>query len=173
MSYERPPGAVNTDFVAAREFEEHVAEVLAAQGHNTHTRFSAKDDLDIWVPGFYLEVKEKRQPLTDRWHLMPGIPGEDLFILDELSVRRMVRHWPHVYVLVRDLPRERLYLAGIWELITFDKVRVDRGNKGKWIMNLQEWKELEGIEQVAEIANVELPQNPWKSPACIGTVRQV
>ena len=34
-----------------------------------------------------LEIKEKNQPLTERWHLLDGGEERNLFVLDELTVR--------------------------------------------------------------------------------------
>ena len=165
MTYRRPPGAVYKDFETAREFEEFVAQGIPVP---VHTRFAGKDDLDIWVPGFYLEVKEKRQSFTDRWHLLDGTPESDLFILDEQSVRRGLRHWPHVYFLLRDVPGGRMFVAPIWELAACRRHRVNREKKGKWIIDLTEFREIFAIQEIYDIAMHELPLMPWAGSECVG-----
>jgi hypothetical protein len=154
------------DLAAAVEFEERVASQM---GVPVHTRFTAKDDLDIWVPGYYLEIKEKRQPLTARWQLLPGVAEEDLFVLDEQTVRRALRHWPNVYFLIRDVPSGgRLFLIAIWELVVNDQfVRRNRVTKGKWIICLTDYRQLGDIADIHSIAVNELGTFPWKRAECI------
>jgi len=166
--YSRPPGSPSADFATARIFEEEVGAQLAEQGVEHIQRFSHNDDLDIWVPGYYLEVKEKRQPLTDRWHLLEGVEPENLFVLDELSVRRGVRHWPAVYFLLRDVPLNRCFLAPIWEVIACRRARINRQGKGKWVVDLTEFRQLNDLDEINPIIMQELPELPWKSSACLG-----
>lgn len=169
--YARPPGAIVKDFQNAREFEEHVAGEMPVP---VHTRFNGKDDLDIWVPGFYLEVKEKRQKFNERWHLLDGVEEPDLFIIDEQSVRRGLRHWPHVYFLFRDVPGDRMFIAPIWELAACRRHRVNREKKGKWIIDVTEFRQVTNPADVYEIAMEELPTMPWNQPHCVGTgIKQV
>lgn len=164
--YHRPPGAKRADFAAAAEFEDRVA---GAMGVPLHTRFQSKNDLDIWVPGYFVEVKEKKQPLTSRWHLLPDTDERDLFVLDELTVRRALNHWPNVYFLIRDVPGGgRLFLVAIWELVVNEKVvRRNRVEKGKWILDLSDYRQLGDIADLHSIAVAELGTFPWKRPECL------
>jgi hypothetical protein len=154
------------DLANAVEFEERVATQM---GVPVHTRFKAKDDLDIWVPGYYVEIKEKRQPLTARWHLLPDTDEPDLFVIDEQTVRRALRHWPNVYFLLRDVPGGgRLFLVPIWEIVVNEKVvRRNRVEKGKWILDLTDYRQLGDIADLHSIAVAELGTFPWKQAQCL------
>lgn len=164
--YNRPPGAMRHDLANAAEFEERVASQM---GVPVHTRFNGKDDLDIWVPGYYIEIKEKRQPLTARWQLLDGVDETDLFVIDEQTIRRALRHWPNVYFLLRDVPSGgRLFLIAIWELVVNPRVvRRNRVSKGKWIINLADYRQLGDIADIHSIAVNELGTFPWKRPECV------
>lgn len=164
-TYKRPDGAVQRDFLNARDFEEKVAEQI---GVPNHSRFTAKDELDIWVPGYFLEVKEKRQRLNPRWHLLGEVPEEELMILDELTVRRALRHWPYVFFLLRDVPRQTMFLAPIWELVTNHHfTRVDRDGKGKWVIRLDDYRPLADLTDLHDIATTLVLEMPWYEPACL------
>lgn len=175
MTYTRTAAQRSHDFANAREYEEYVS---ARLGVPNHTRFDAKDDLDIWVPGYMVEVKEKNQPLTDRWHLYPGVDERDLFVLDELTVRKALRWYPAVFYLIRDnahdhhLPKDerqpRLFLAPVWELVGVERVRVDRSTKGKWIIDLQKFRRLSDEADIPTIAHALLVEQAWKRSPCQG-----
>lgn len=157
------------DFANARAYEEYVAGRI---GVPNHTRFDAKDDLDIWVPGFMLEVKEKNQPLTSRWHLVPDTDERDLFIFDELTIRKALRWYPEVFFLLRDNASDpanpRLFLAPIWELVAVERVRVDRSTKGKWILDLNKFRRLADEADIPAIAHAMLVDQVWKQSPCQG-----
>lgn len=169
MAYKRPPGAPNADFARARVFEEQVAAQL---GDWTVTRFDAVDDLDIWIPGYYLEVKQKNQPLTARWHLLPGVPEPDLVVLDELGVRRVMEKYPHSYVLIQDVPSDRLFLASAAELATVERARVNRDTgtvkKGKLIYSLRSFRQIPAVAAIPALVMSELTAMPWKQSPCLG-----
>jgi len=53
-----------------------------------------------------LELKTKHQPLSAGWRqLRPDIEPADLFVLDELSLRKIVDAGRYAFLLVRDVPR--------------------------------------------------------------------
>lgn len=158
-AYLRTSAQKLNDFHDARKFEEEVGEhlpeyKLADLTHN--------DRLDFWVPGFYVEVKEKKQRLTPRWHLLPGVPERDLFVMDELTVRRALRHFPEAYFLIRDVPENRLFIASITDFVVVERVRRNRGGKGKWIVNLQNFHRLAGLDDITEYVMADLVAMPWK-----------
>jgi len=157
------------DFANARAYEEYVAGRL---GVLNHTRFDAKDDLDVWVPGYFIEIKEKNQPLTDRWHLLDGVPEENLFILDELTVRKALRWYPEVFYLLRDNAADpdnpRLFLAPVWEVIGVERVRVDRSTKGKWILDLTKFRRIIDEADIPTMAHAMLVEQEWKKSPCLG-----
>ena len=161
------------DFSNAREYEEYVAESI---GIPVITRFDATDDLDIWVPGYYVEVKEKNQNYTQRWHLVDGVPERNLFVIDELTVRRACTKYPHVFFLLRDnvhdhhLPEDqrqpRLFIVPIWELIAVERVRRDRNGKGKWIINLDNFTRLADEADIPAFAILALVKQLWLTSEC-------
>ena len=99
------PRHAGFDFNQSKQFEQQVA---AGLGEFLVDYSASTDKIDFWVPGFYLDVKEKRQKLTERWHLPPGVDEEYLVVLDELGTRKLMQHYPYGYFLIRDVPREPL-----------------------------------------------------------------
>jgi hypothetical protein len=165
--YLRPEGAKVQDLAAAREYELQVADVLP---HWRIDETRATDRLDFWVPGFFVEVKEKRQRLTDRWQLLPNHPERDLFVMDELTVRRALRHWPYVYFVIRDVPGDRVFIASIAELIAVERVRRNRSGKGKWILDMTQFRRLPSLDQLTEFVMADLVDMPWKASHCLSPV---
>lgn len=162
MTYERTAGQKQGDFHEARAFEEHVASFIPFKV----TRFNAADELDIWIPGAYVEVKEKRQKLTDRWHLLEGVDERDLFVMDELSLRRCLRHAPYSYLLISDVPEDRYFILNALEMAVAERARVNRAGKGKAIFNLQDFRRLASLEQLSEFVMSDLVATPWKQSQC-------
>ena len=69
--YTRTRAQKQNDFHEAREYEEYFGERL---GVVSHSRFNSTTELDIWVPGYMIEIKEKKQKYTSRWHLLDDVP---------------------------------------------------------------------------------------------------
>jgi len=147
------------DFADAREWEEQLAEVF---GPNVITRFDSKTEMDIWVPGYYIEAKEKKQRYTARWHLLPGADEQDLFIIDELTIRRSAEKYPAAFFVLRDRPMERLFLAPIWELISCERARVDRVKKGKWIVDVRNFRQISDESEIPDIVPAMLADVGWR-----------
>jgi hypothetical protein len=171
MAYARPSGAPRNDFLNARAFELQVGAWL---GDYKVGNLEASDRLDWWVPGVFIDVKEKRQPLGKQWHLLPGVPELDLFVIDELSVRRAAQHFPHAYFVIRDVPGgERIFLARIDEMFSVERVRVNRvGNtghaKGKWIVSLSNFRQLtDPATQLLPTVLHDQQSMPWKYSHCV------
>lgn len=171
MSYARPPGAHAMDFANAREFEEQVGEWL---GNFKVGNLNSPTRLDWWKPGFFLDVKEKRQKLGERWHVLPYVPEEFMFVLDELSVRRAAEYFPYAYFLIRDVPGGgRIYLARIDEVFCAERARLNRisdaGNaKGKWVLDLRNFRLLtDPANQLLQTVMFDLTQMPWKDSQCL------
>ena len=170
MAYPRPVGAGARDFAASKDFERQVGEWL---GHYKIGNLESTDRLDWWVPGFYLDVKEKKQKLNPRWHLLPGVDEVDLFVIDELSVRKAQEHFPHAYFLLRDVPADRIFLARIDEVTGAERIRVNRTGstghkKGKWIMSLRNFRQLynPGLQLMPAILDDQVSM-PWKRSECL------
>lgn len=164
MTYSRPPG--HRDFETAREFEETVGTWL---GNFRVGHLDSTTKLDWWVPGVFIDVKEKRQPLGQRWHLLDGVAEPDLFVIDELSVRRAAEFFPHSYFLIRDVPAGgRIFLARIDEVFCAERARVNRETsqdrkKGKWIVDLRNFRQL--VDPATQLLPTVLHDQslmPWK-----------
>ena len=175
MSYARPQGARSADFARAREFEETVGSWL---GPFKVGNLDATDRLDWWIPGPFIDVKEKNQKLTRKWTKHIDYPEVDAFIVDELSVRRAAEHFPHAYFLIRDNPGGgRIFLARVDEVFCADRVRLDRSGstnhkKGKWIVNLQNFRLLDRpAEQLLPTVLDDQIHMPWKASECISMLQ--
>jgi hypothetical protein len=92
---------------------------------------------------FFLEVKEKLQPYNPRnWPAFA--PEAELFILDDLTVRKCIAYAPRAGVLVRDNTQGNYRFFSVVDLTLMPKMRVNRAIqrqrlewKGKWLINLQ------------------------------------
>jgi hypothetical protein len=171
VSYARPAGAHAADYAGARAFEELVGGWL---GTYKVPNLDAVDRLDYWVPGVYLDVKEKNQRLTARWWLLPGVEEVDLFVIDELSVRRAAAHFPHAYFLIRDRPGgDRIFLARIDEVFCAERARLNRIGKtnvakGKWVVDLSNFRQLsDPAAQLLPTVLHDQTSMPWKQSACL------
>lgn len=168
MTYARP---ANNDYLNARAFEEEVGSWL---GSFKIGNLDSTDRLDWWVPGPFIDVKEKLQPLGVRWHLLPGVDEVDLFVIDELSVRRAAEHFPHAYFLIRDVPGgDRIFLARVDEVFCAERARVNRVGKtnhmkGKWILSLRNFRQLlYPAEQLLPTVLSDQVSTPWKESQCL------
>lgn len=168
MTYKRTEAQRAGDFADSRAFEEAVDEAIPFR---TITRFQATDDLDVWVPGYYVEVKEKKQRYTSRWTNLTHVPEQYLFICDELTIRRSLRHWPYVFFLIRDRTRgNTMYLVPVWEMVTTDRVRINRNGKGKWLVDLRSFRKLDSLVRLHEVITEALTDTPWKNSECLSAL---
>lgn len=169
MTYPRPAGASASDFAEARIWEEEVAGLYPAE--SVVTRFDSVDDIDIWFPGVYLELKEKKQRYGNRWVREGGPREPDMFILDELTVRRAAEKYPAVFFLLRDRPMNRLFFAPIWELLSVQRIRLNRLTgkvaKGKWIIDVTHFRQIESPAEAHRLAVEELAKQLWRSSECL------
>lgn len=159
MTYARTKAQKATDWANCKEFENRVAEGAPV---DIITHFNATDKLDIWVPGYFVEIKEKRQRYTDRWWLLPGVPETDLFIQDELTVRRALQFWPWVFFVVHDCPNDRFFYQPIWETVSAPRAQVNRNGKGKWVMSFRHMHPMTDPCDIYRIAPALLADCPWK-----------
>lgn len=171
LHYARTADQRRGDHAAARQFEEEVGAWL---GTHRIPNLDSKDRMDWWVPGVYIDVKEKRQPISKVWPLPPGSPPEECFILDELSVRRAMEKFPHAYFVVRDVPGgNRIFLMRIDEVVCADRVRVNRVgstnvHKGKWVLDFRQFRQLSNpAEELLPAVLADQVSIPWKQSACL------
>lgn len=171
--YRRTGQQRQNDFLEARIWEEEVAGLFVENGlGGFRTDFEAKDRLDFWLPGVYVELKEKKQKYTKRWHLLENVPEQDLFIIDELTVRRSLQHYPNVLFLLRDIPAQRMFHVPVWELVSAERARVNRVAKGKWIVDVQNFRQGTDPAGSVELFKGELVNEAWKTPS-IATHKEV
>jgi hypothetical protein len=113
--------------------------------YTDNTTSFKKPDFTVWFQEtpFFLEVKEKRQAYNA--HNWPAfVPEADLFILDDLTVRKCLGYAPRAGVLVRNNLDARYFFFSVIDLALMPKLRVNRPInrnapelKGKWLVNLQ------------------------------------
>jgi hypothetical protein len=161
----------------------HVVEGQVEDALDTHqllTRLgsstSSLDRLDFQVLGpgdrlCELELKAKHQRYNG-WS-RPGVAERDLFILDELALRKIIDGGRHAFLLVFDAPNRRWVLWGVMDLVLATKTRIARplatgaGKvKGKVLLDLGESPShhshlVEALDAMA--ANIRMIDEHWSS----------
>jgi len=116
MVYPRSRQLSKKDFLNAREYEDQVAQSFVDHGAevNTNLNSSTKPDFEVGVglTHFWVDLKEKRQHISNKWPSLPNVSDEQRFIFSEKEVLKYSDLFPHVYYLLHDVPRDRLYVAG-------------------------------------------------------------
>lgn len=169
MTYARSSAWKSGDYRNARIFEEQVGAQL---GDFKFENLAETDRLDFWIPGTQVEVKEKVQKLGVRWHLLPGVPETDLFVIDELSVRRAAQHGFSAYFVIRDRPMDRLFLARVDEVWAVEHVQRNREGelghmKGKWILDLTNFRQIENLDNLLPLILADQIALNWKRSECL------
>lgn len=170
--YRRTKAQMHADLNAARAWE---AEVESHLPSAVISRTNSTTELDFYIPGLYIEAKEKRQKLTERWLLLSDVPERDHFVLDELSLRKALLHVPYSYFVLRDLPGgDRVFFASALDVAVSDRVRRNRVGKGKWILNLANYRPIPLAELYDAICS-DVQAMAWKQSGCmsLGEVSQV
>jgi hypothetical protein len=148
----RRPSDWVVDLSARHDIEEQVAQALTAHPALQLVRnsTSAFDRLDFQVVCadqlVEVEVKAKRQPLSLGWQtLRPDVTPENLFVMDELALRKIVDAGRYAFLLVRDLPAQRWCLWSAGDLLVASRARharqldtPSRKAKGKLLFDLSE-----------------------------------
>jgi hypothetical protein len=116
----------------------------------TSTNSFDRLDFRLLAPGerlVELEVKAKHQPLSAGWRaLRPEVDSADLFVLDELALRKILDAGRYAFLLVRDVPRARWLLWSAGDLLVASRTRharrLEKGPtsrlKGKLVFDLKE-----------------------------------
>ena len=142
------------DLNGRHALEAHVARRLAVHPRlslltNSTSTFD-RLDYQLLGPGerlIELELKAKHQPLSEGWRqLRPEVDAPDLFVMDELAVRKIVDAGRYAFLLIRDIPRDLWHLFSAGDLVVASRVRHTRRleksqvptYKGKLVFNLRE-----------------------------------
>ena len=113
------------EFAVARALGQHPALTLLASSTASTDRL----DYQVLGPGdrlVQLELKAKRQPYRGWEAHRPDVPEPELFILDELALRKIVDAGRYGFLVVRDLPQKRWCVWSTAELVLAPKGRVSR-----------------------------------------------
>lgn len=130
---ERRRGDWRIDLARRHPLESHVE--TAIDEHPALTRLasstSSMDRLDFQILGpgerlCELELKAKHQTYRGWSDLRPDVNEADLFILDELALRKIIGAGPYAILLINDQPSDRWVVFTIMDLVLAPKVCVDR-----------------------------------------------
>jgi hypothetical protein len=147
-------------------FEQELKKYFVQKDTNFSDGSSSYDELDFVIldrdnqPAFHLDVKEKRQTYNlANWPKFA--PEPDLFILDDLAVRKCLAYAPKSGILIRDNLRKKYFFFSIIDLALMPRVRVNRSIhrnqldlKGKWLINLHNGKEGQSLDEaISHIRN--------------------
>jgi hypothetical protein len=149
---ERRPQDWVTDLAGRHTLERRMAIALGAHTDCVLLKraTSSLGELDYAIvgPGDRLgqvELKAKHQPYRGWGHLRPDLAEVDLFILDELALRKIVDAGRYAYLVVADLPGRRWCVWSTADLVLATKTRTVRAlatgsnrKKAKVLLDLRE-----------------------------------
>lgn len=140
-------------------FEQEIRNYLLEQRwpFNDQTRAYHELDFTLLLPAgvrFHLEAKEKQKPYNPRsWPEFA--PEPDLFILDDLTVRKCLAFSPRAGVVVKDAPGKRYLFFSVVDLALMPRQRVNRAIeknarelKGKWLIDLRNGNTAPGMHEL-------------------------
>lgn len=138
--------------------EEDIRTFLKARGEPFTDCTSSQSELDFHLTrkGIFFDTKEKCQKFsTSNWP-EATMPQENLFIIDDLAVRKLLLHAPSSFVLIRDssVDPPMHYVYSIVDLLCMPKKRCRRiirktvtATKGKWITDLRDAAGFETLDE--------------------------
>lgn len=105
--------------------------------------------LDFYLSrhNIHIDAKEKRQRFSMKNWKEARIPQEQLFIIDDLAVRKLLLHAPHSFTVIKDssVSPAMYFVYSIVDFLCIPKVRCRRpirrtivAFKGKWIIDLRD-----------------------------------
>lgn len=166
--HQRPGWAREFDLEQSRAFEDDVMRALAEDFSTVERHTDATDLLDFLADGIWIEVKEKHTAYSPLW--IEGLPigsTDDIFILDELTIMKAVHEKGPVWFLLRDTVAGKIYVAGLWDVLAVGPIaRKNRKAKGKWLLPLTSFTEVESLELAVKVIRVRSEQSPWLDPSC-------
>jgi hypothetical protein len=164
-------------------FEREIKDYFTRNDMNFSDNSSSYHKLDFTIidkdsqPDFHLDVKEKRKKYNPT-NRPKFAPESDLFILDDLAVRKCLGNAPNSGILIRDNFIERYFFFSIVDLALMPRKRVNRpinknqpDIKGKWLINLCNGKAALSLDKAISYIR-EYQQNLesvlFKTLACFG-----
>lgn len=149
---ERRPGDWVADLSGRHELEHRMATALAAHPALVLLKraTTSMTELDYAIAGAgdrlaQVELKAKHQAYRGWGQFRPELAEKDLFILDELSLRKIIEAGRYAYLVVADLPGGRWCVWSALDLVLASKVRTvralatpSRQEKAKVLLDLRE-----------------------------------
>jgi hypothetical protein len=143
-------------------FEQEIKDLLGKHNvkYDDNSSSYSQPDFVVQLKGghLFLEVKEKRQSYAiDKWPIDPQ-EEHKTFILDELTVRKLMCHTPSSGLAVRDNTTGLYYFADIFALTLMPRVRCNREMaegvfKGKWVLNFSNFEITDSVLGIFQKAN--------------------
>ncbi len=137
-------------------FEQEVKSYLTTKSIPFEDGTKSTSSLDFFLPRqkIFFDAKEKAQPLSMKNWREAITSQEHLFIIDDLAARKLLRHAPLSFCLIKDssLSPAMYYTYSIVDLLCIPKKRVNRpieksvkAFKGKWLLDLRDAAVFEGL----------------------------
>jgi hypothetical protein len=93
---------------------------------------------------FVLDLKEKKAQYRKRWCEIAQMDEEELFIFDELGIRKLFSFFPYCFIIVKNEILKSYFVFNCWNLLCLPRIRVNREifkvkkmYKGKWLVSFK------------------------------------
>lgn len=100
----------------------------------------------------FVDAKEKKTRYRRGWVEYSNIEEENLFILDELGIKKLFPHFPYFFVVIKDCNFGKYFLYNAFDLLCMERVRLNRKIirrveqlKGKWLISYKWGKEYSSL----------------------------
>jgi hypothetical protein len=162
-------------------FEQEIAQYLENTNFPQENNCASNKLLDFTLyfgkRKFHIDAKEKRQRInTVAWPTV-DIPEEWMFIVDDLSARKLILFAPNSGLAIRDNVQGNYYFVNVVDLMLMPHKRVNRSLrnddtilKGKWIVDLRNFVPCSGVDEiiVAAYGYMKSRTDIFSEPACYG-----